>query len=273
MASSNWWQDTPSSPYGAYAGRWGNYTDYEKGNVYSYPAGTALGLPAAATYDPRYSTQYNAVYDLPNGLALSFMHIKNLLYGVTKPTPEPAGFQFATDPNLPSNYTGQTVTGLSHFFVESDRPGTGVVEMGVYNTPAQAFMRDNGGDIAPSQWPSILSGSGSTIAGTTGPADSPTVGGSRTITGTYGAADSVPSNRGAINQYNQQQTNGQQPGDQVINGPMGTSWDVSQTERNVGHAILPWLLVAGLAIAGMVALLLALKPSNATLLSLAAVTA
>ncbi len=156
MAGNNWWDNTPSSAYGAYAGNFNGYQDTEKGNVYSFAQGTPLGLPSAATYDPNYSTQYSAVYDTPSGKAYNFMHIANRLYGQKTPVPEPAGFHFADVVHLPGSYTGTTVTGLQHSFVEVDAPGTGVAELGVYDTAAHAFQRDAGGDIAPGSWAHIF---------------------------------------------------------------------------------------------------------------------
>jgi hypothetical protein len=163
----NWWDEgfvSPVGHYGADAGWFGSFHDIERGNVYSMADGTPLTLPANATYNPDYSTQYSAVYDTADGHALSFMHIKNLLYGTTKPTPEPAGFQFAIDNHMPSNqwYTGTTIDGKRSLpMVEVDAPGTGVVELGVFDTDAHAFVRNNGGDIAPSRWPAILGAAGS----------------------------------------------------------------------------------------------------------------
>jgi len=166
-----WWDGAPSSAYGADAGWFGNFHDFEKGNVYSMSDGTPLALPANATYNPAYSTQYSAVYDTADGHAMSFMHIKNLLYGTTKPTPEAAGFQFAVDSHMPSGqwYTGTTADGKRSLpMVEVDAPGTAVVEFGMFDTAAHAFARNSGGDIAPSSWPSIFSAANRLPAPATG---------------------------------------------------------------------------------------------------------
>jgi len=175
---NNWWEAVPSSPYGNDAGWFGNYHDIERGNVYSMTENTPLNLPTAATYDPRYSTQYSAVYETADGHALNFMHISNLLYGTKVATPEPAGYQFATDPHLPANYTGTTVDGKSFNFDEVDAPGTGVVEFGIFDTPAHAFAHNSGGSLPPSAWGPILAGTGATASSganggrTAGPAPS-----------------------------------------------------------------------------------------------------
>ena len=148
-----------AQPYGAApAGLYDapGYQDVEKGVVLS--GSGAIRLPTTAIYSAEYSGPYESIFNLPTGGALDFMHIDAARYanGQTLPAGTVVG---TTGPA--GSYSETTLGGLTKTMHNS----ANVVEVGLYDTAADAFQRDTPGDpynpngsVNPVPWFTALAG-------------------------------------------------------------------------------------------------------------------
>lgn len=129
--SSNWW-DAPYVAEGTKTLTFQNgQPDYEKGDVFSLPAGTPIALPVAGKV--AWAGKYQEVVQLATGQVLNLLHIDPT---VQAGQATQAG-QVVGDVTAASGYYTDPATG--HWYQSTGN----VLEAGVYDTVQRAIARDN----------------------------------------------------------------------------------------------------------------------------------